>query len=395
MIEQIKISEYTYSLPQDRIALFPLARRDESKLLVYKKGQIGHHRFIDLPEQLPEHSLLFFNNTKVIQARILFEKESGATIEVFLLHPLRPSPLLLETMQSTGSCEWECTIGNVKRWKPKTLLHLKSDAYELTAELVNKAEGWVRFSWDGDITFAEIISHTGQTPLPPYLKRKPEELDKDRYQTVYSRAEGAVAAPTAGLHFTESVFTALEARKIKRDFVTLHVSAGTFQPVKEENAVKHTMHQEQILISRSNILNLLNHQGPVISVGTTSMRTLESLYWYGVKLLNNPEEEFSISQRDAYTLDQYTAPKAALTKVLNKMNEEQKENLIGETSIYIMPGYRSRLCTGLITNFHQPGSTLILLVAAFIGDDWKKVYQEALNNDYRFLSYGDSSLLLP
>jgi S-adenosylmethionine:tRNA ribosyltransferase-isomerase len=395
MIGQIKISDYTYSLPQHRIALFPLEQRDKSKLLVYDKGRISHRQFTDLPEQLPEHSLLVFNNTKVIQARILFEKESGATIEIFLLHPVKPSSLLLETMQSSGSCEWKCTIGNVKRWKPKTTLRLKSGGYELAAELINKEEGLVKFSWDGAFTFAEIVTNTGLTPLPPYLKRKPEEQDKDRYQTVYSAAEGAVAAPTAGLHFTDAVFKALEAKKIKKDFVTLHVSAGTFQPVKEENAVKHTMHQEQILVSRSNVLNLLDQNGPVICVGTTSMRTVESLYWYGVKLMRNPTEEFVVSQGDAYTLDQEISPKEALTKVLDKMIEEQKELLVGETSIYIMPGYRCRLCTGLITNFHQPGSTLILLVAAFIGDDWKKVYEEALTSDYRFLSYGDSSLLLP
>lgn len=391
----IDVSAYSYVLPPERIALFPLAERDQSKLLVYKQGAITHREFGSLPRELPAGTLLIFNNTKVIQARLLFEKESGATIEVFLLHPVSPSALLLDVMQSTSECQWECTIGNLKRWKSGAVLTMKLDGYELEAELLDREAGLVRFHWDGGATFAEIISHAGQTPLPPYLRRKPENSDKERYQTIYSRDEGAVAAPTAGLHFTERIFQALSASGIERDFVTLHVSAGTFQPIKEANALDHVMHQEQVVISRDTITRLLNHDGPVIPVGTTSMRSLESLYWYGVKLHAQPHTEFLLSQRDAYTLPQNIDRKAALQMVLEEMLRSGADSIVGETSIYITPGYTFRMCQGLVTNFHQPASTLILLVAALIGENWRTVYKEALDRDYRFLSYGDSSLLLP
>jgi S-adenosylmethionine:tRNA ribosyltransferase-isomerase len=391
----INVSEYTYHLPQERIALFPLARRDESKLLVYRGGIIGHRSFHDLSSEIPPKTLLVFNNTKVIQARLLFAKKSGAVIEVFLLHPVAPSVLLLEAMQSTTSCDWECTIGNLKRWKPGDVLTLERDGYQLEAELLNRDEGLVRFRWNNDITFAEIISHAGQMPLPPYLKRKPAPEDKERYQTIYSLNEGAVAAPTAGLHFTDAIFDALDRSGIKRDFVTLHVSAGTFQPIKAENAADHVMHQEQIVIARQSIQSLIEHDGPVIPVGTTSMRTLESLYWYGVKLKTQPDSTLNLSQTDAYELRQDVSRNEALQHIVDLLDRQGTDILVGETSIFITPGYTFRMCTGLVTNFHQPASTLILLVAAFIGEDWRKVYQEALDNGYRFLSYGDSSLLLP
>jgi S-adenosylmethionine:tRNA ribosyltransferase-isomerase len=394
MQKSINIHDYTYPLPPERIAMFPLEKRDDSKLLVYRKGSISHERFYNLSGFLPEHCLLCFNNTRVIQARILFQKESGASIEVFLLNPVIPSPLLLEAMQSTRECTWKCIIGNLKRWKTGTILTRPTGSVNLKAELVNRRVAEVRFSWEGDITFAGIISEAGLTPLPPYLKRDPVASDRERYQTVYSQPEGAVAAPTAGLHFTPEVMASLEKKHIKTDFVTLHVSAGTFQPVKVENALEHVMHQEQIIINRRNVETLRTNE-MVIPVGTTSMRTLESLYWFGVKCKQDRNCTFSIGQDDCHTLPQDVTAAQSLDSIIRYMDERKTDTLTGETSIYITPGYSFRICRGLITNFHQPGSTLILLVAALIGEQWKTVYNEALANDYRFLSYGDSSLLIP
>lgn len=395
MDETLDIRDYEYPLPPERIALFPLEERDQSKLLVYRKGEVHHQSFRDLASWIPENAILVFNNTRVIQARMRFQKESGAVIEVFLLNPVEPSPLLLQSMQATGSCTWKCTIGNLKRWKDGTQLVQQAGNVTLYATLADRQKGEVRFSWDGDITFAEVISRAGNTPLPPYLKREPNEADRERYQTIYSKSEGAVAAPTAGLHFTDRVFSSLDAKNISRDFLTLHVSAGTFQPVKEQNALRHVMHREQIIVTADNIRNLLQRKGPVIPVGTTSMRTLESLYWFGVKLKQNAEADFEISQDDAYMLKGDLTRKAALSLVLKRMEHLRMDTIAGDTAIFIRPGYQFRVCDALITNFHQPGSTLILLVAAFIGEDWRKVYDSALNNAYRFLSYGDSSLLIP
>jgi S-adenosylmethionine:tRNA ribosyltransferase-isomerase len=395
MDETLDIRDYEYPLPPERIALFPLEERDQSKLLVYRKGEVHHQSFRDLASWIPENAILVFNNTRVIQARMRFQKESGAVIEVFLLNPVEPSPLLLQSMQATGSCTWKCTIGNLKRWKDGTQLVQQAGNVTLYATLADRQKGEVRFSWDGDITFAEVISRAGNTPLPPYLKREPNEADRERYQTIYSKSEGAVAAPTAGLHFTDRVFSSLDAKNISRDFLTLHVSAGTFQPVKEQNALRHVMHREQIIVTADNIRNLLQRKGPVIPVGTTSMRTLESLYWFGVKLKQNAEADFEISQDDAYMLKGDLTRNAALSLVLKRMEHLRMDTIAGDTAIFIRPGYQFRVCDALITNFHQPGSTLILLVAAFIGEDWRKVYDSALNNAYRFLSYGDSSLLIP
>lgn len=394
-MDELSIAAYTYPLPADRIARYPLQDRDQSKLLVYKNGVIEHDRFSNLKMHLPPSSLLYFNNTKVIPARLYFQKDTGADIEIFLLHPITPSALLLETMNSTGSCTWKCTIGNLKRWKDNTTLTYRSNDLHLRATLINRETGMVSFQWDDKHAFADVLSMTGETPLPPYLKRKPETSDRERYQTIYSKNDGAVAAPTAGLHFTPEVFESLKERSISVDFLTLHVSAGTFQPIKTEDVSRHVMHQEQVVITKSNILNLLQPDKTIIPVGTTSMRTLESLYWFGVKLLENPEAVFQISQRDPYTSTHTPPAKDALTAVLQYMEKHKLESIVGETAIYIMPGYQFRICQGLITNFHQPESTLIVLVAAFIGKDWKKIYSEALEKDYRFLSYGDSSLLLP
>ncbi|WP_276374364.1 S-adenosylmethionine:tRNA ribosyltransferase-isomerase [Chryseolinea sp. H1M3-3] len=391
---KLDVNDYTYDLPQEKIALYPLAQRDQSRLLVYHKGAVTHEKFTNIAAFLPPDASLFFNETKVIPARLLFQKETGAEIEIFLLHPIRPSTLLLEAMQVTGSCTWKCAIGNLKRWTDNITLVKKINNLTLQASLENKQEGIVTFTWTNNVSFAEIIQRAGDTPLPPYLKRNSEELDKERYQTVYSNQEGAVAAPTAGLHFTATVFESLKQRNVAVDFLTLHVSAGTFQPIKVQDPLDHVMHQEQVVVSRENIENLLKGKN-IVAVGTTSLRTLESLYWFGAKLLVNPGANFTISQQDAYTYNEPPTSTAALQAVLKYMDESEKQKIVGETSIYIVPGYTFRIVNALITNFHQPSSTLILLVAALIGDDWKKVYHEALLNDYRFLSYGDSSLLIP
>jgi S-adenosylmethionine:tRNA ribosyltransferase-isomerase len=297
-------------------------------------------------------------------------------------------------MGAAAQCSWQCTIGNLKKWTEGLTLEKKIKGITLFASLLDRKEGLVEFTWDGGRTFAEIIHHTGETPLPPYIKRKPEASDIKRYQTIYSHFDGAVAAPTAGLHFTPAVFEKLKKRNTGHDFLTLHVSAGTFQPIKAQDPDEHIMHEEQVIVSRLNVENLLTPNRLFTAVGTTSMRTLESLYWYGVKLLLDPESEFRIGQRDAYTLKDQPPLERAIGAVLKYMDKNQLDTLVGETSIFIRPGYTFKVCQALITNFHQPASTLILLVAAFVGEDWRKIYEEALKNDYRFLSYGDSSLLI-
>jgi S-adenosylmethionine:tRNA ribosyltransferase-isomerase len=387
----IKITDYTYDLPDDRIALHPLEQRDLSKLLVYKEGNINHSTFDKLAELIPENSILFFNNTKVIPARLFFKKETGAVIETFLLNPIWPSPIVALAMSALGKSRWHCTIGNLKRWNSNSQLKISNDKLELSATLVDRENGIVEFEWNLPISFSEVVQQFGAIPLPPYIKRKAEAEDTERYQTVYSKEDGAVAAPTAGLHFTEKVFQTLRERNIDSEYLTLHVSAGTFQPVKVENALEHTMHAEQVVITRRNIERLLSSK-TVIAVGTTSLRTLESIYWYGVKLHNDTKAEFLINQNEAYQLKPISKSEA-LNAIIRKMDELNVNQILGETSIYIVPGYDFKIAEALITNFHQPGSTLILLVAAFIGDAWKDIYNTALANDYRFLSYGDSSLL--
>lgn len=395
MHEFIHIQDYQYTLPDERIAYQPLAQRDESKLLVYKGGKIDHSTFKNLADFLPEKSLLVFNDTKVIPARIHFQKDSGAGIEVFLLNPVSPVTLLAGAMLTKNTCNWQCTIGNLKRWKEGLVLSKQFGDTVITASLTDRSNGIVELRWAGDKNFSEVLTGAGTTPLPPYIKRDAAQDDVTRYQTIYSHHEGAVAAPTAGLHFTDRVFESLHTKEINHDFVTLHVSAGTFQPVKVENALEHTMHHEQVTVNRQTIDNLINNQGNIIAVGTTSMRTLESLYWFGVKLIGNAGSDFTISQRDAYQLPDSISAHDALLAVKTYLSEKKLERLSGTTSIFIYPGYHFRICTGLITNFHQPGSTLMLLVAAFVGKNWKDIYNQALAKDYRFLSYGDSSLLLP
>lgn len=389
---EIKISDYTYDLPEERIAFHPLQERDQSKLLVYQNGNVQHSNFSKLSEFLPSNSILFYNNTKVIPARLIFKKETGAEIEIFLLDPVWPSPIVALAMNAKQTSRWHCTIGNLKRWKENSKLKIKNSKLELEATLVDREKSNVELEWTpSDLTFSEVVKLCGDIPLPPYIDRKTERADVERYQTIYSKEDGAVAAPTAGLHFTEKVFNSLKEKNIAFDYLTLHVSAGTFQPVKVQNATEHSMHEEQIIVTRQNIQNLLKEKA-VVAVGTTSLRTMESVYWYGVKLSTNPTSKFLISQTDAYELKPVDKAKA-LNAVLKKMDDENTDLLIGETSIYILPGYEFKTCDALITNFHQPGSTLMLLVAAFVGDDWRKIYSAALENNYRFLSYGDSSLL--
>lgn len=396
MQKEIKSSDYTYPLPEDRIAIHPLKQRDHAKLLFYQNGEISHQHFYDLPDLLPAHSTLFFNDTRVIPARILFSKVTGALIEVFLLQPLQGDMPVQLTMELKHNTQWLCTIGNLKKWKEGITLQISKEGITLRATLKEAASGLVDFHWNPThLSFAEVVNHFGNTPLPPYLHREANENDKNRYQTVYSHFEGAVAAPTAGLHFTDDILQKIKAKGVNIDFLTLHVSAGTFQPIKTENALDHNMHSEQIIVTRKNLETLLLPNRKIVAVGTTSMRTLESLFWYGAKLIQGGPQPFHIHQNDPYDENSGTLPpcKAAFEEVLKNMGSQNY--LVGHTSIFMVPGYQFRVCEALITNFHQPGSTLMLLVAAFVGDQWKRIYEEALQTDYRFLSYGDSSFLIP
>jgi S-adenosylmethionine:tRNA ribosyltransferase-isomerase len=398
-IPKIDLKEYEYTLPEDRIAKFPLEKRDASKLLHVRNGEIDHLHFFNIPDLLPADTLLVYNDTKVIPARLIFQRESGARIEIFLLQPIAPTTVISEIMLAKQPVTWETMIGNVKKWKDGEILkgQVQANGKEivLSAELIDRERKAVRFSWnDPEIAFVDLVEASGEVPLPPYLNRKPNEADKSRYQTVYSKKEGAVAAPTAGLHFTEEIFEKLRARGIQEAQVTLHVSAGTFQPIKAENVLEHPMHSEQIQISRETVEKLLAQNGKTVAVGTTSVRTLESLFWYGVKLLEGKSEEFLIEKLFAYkTRTLVPSKEAAMNAVLDYMKKNGLESILGSTEIFIFPGYQYRMIDGLITNFHQPGSTLILLIATILGEKWKAIYQEALDKDYRFLSYGDSSLL--
>lgn len=395
-MKQLELENYTYNLPEDRIAEFPLARRDESNLLIYENSRISHEKFFSLPDALPADATLFFNNTKVLPARLIFHKATGARIEIFLLEPVAPTADVASAMVNTDEVTWRCMIGNLKKWKGDVLsLSLESEQgnYKLYAYLSDRENGLVRLQWTSDAPFASVVRAAGQLPLPPYIKRKAEASDYERYQTVYARFDGAVAAPTAGLHFTPNVLKRLKENGVKMDELTLHVSAGTFQPIKSANIADHKMHSEEIVIKRENINQLLA-AGKRIAVGTTSMRTMESLYWFGARLVLNAKAPFLVGQNDPYEIPAVSLVES-LEAVINRMDDENTDFLTGRTEIFIYPGYTFRVCNGLITNFHLPGSTLILLVAAFIGEDWKKVYEDALAMNYRFLSYGDSSLLLP
>jgi len=403
MIE-LDLEKYNYELSDERIGRFPVEPRDSSKLLIYKDLQISEDVFNKVNNHLPKNTFLVFNNTKVIPARLFFQKANGVVIEVFLLNPVEPSNVVSQVMETTETCTWACMIGNKKRFKEKIVgtynievgtYQVRPENVKLTAELVDSENNYVKFTWNNsDLTFAEIVKFFGQIPLPPYLKRETEQKDYDTYQTVYSKNDGAVAAPTAGLHFTEQVFADLAQKGVKHDFVTLHVGAGTFQPIKVQNVVEHKMHCEQIVFDKSFIINLLENILFVIPVGTTSMRSLESLYWFGVKLLSG-EQTFFIEKLSPYNQTESFTAEQSLKAIIDYMTENNLSQLVGETEIFIFPSYEFKICKGIITNFHQPDSTLILLVAALVGENWKKIYDYALKNNFRFLSYGDSSLLIP
>ncbi|KQS23835.1 S-adenosylmethionine:tRNA ribosyltransferase-isomerase [Dyadobacter sp. Leaf189] len=399
--ESIRLQDYYYDLPDERIAHYPLDVRDQSKLLIYQNGTINHRIFSDLPAQLPADTLLVFNDTRVIPARAYFQKETGAVIEILLLHPEMPTRVINDAMLVRNECIWECMIGNKKRWKSadtlKTTVEVHAEPVTLEVSYADYEQNHVYLKWSGGFTFLEIVQALGEIPLPPYLNRDTEEGDKQTYQTVYANHDGAVAAPTAGLHFTENVFEELARRGISRSFLTLHVGAGTFLPIKVTSVTAHRMHSEQIVFSRELIEALRSAAGPVVPVGTTSMRSLESLYWFGVKLFRNETTEFRIEKLYPYPFEESDLPTASesLAAIAAFMDLNNYSYITGETEIFIFPGYRFRLCKGLVTNFHQPGSTLILLVAALVGSAWKQIYQEAFDKGYRFLSYGDSSLLWP
>jgi S-adenosylmethionine:tRNA-ribosyltransferase-isomerase (queuine synthetase) len=400
--QQIDIDEYDYLLPDERIAKFPLAERDASKLLIYNKGNISESWFRNLVDYLPEKTLLVRNNTRVVQARVLFFKETGARIEVFCLEPHSPSDYVV-AFQQREQCEWTCMIGNLKKWKEGMLTRrfdVDGHSVTLTAERIDSSglSHTVRFSWDSSsLTFADILEDVGELPIPPYLNRETEESDKETYQTVYAKVEGSVAAPTAGLHFTDSVLEDLEKHAIRSTEVTLHVGAGTFQPVKSKSIGDHTMHSEMISVTKDTLEELLRNLGSIVAVGTTSVRTLESLYFLGRQLTLSPETfQFQVKQWEPYnSTSLYPSAEEALSALIDYMNAHQLQKLDADTQIIIAPGYKFRLISGMITNFHQPKSTLLLLISAFVGSDWKKIYDYAFDNEFRFLSYGDSSLLLP
>ena len=417
-MEEILIEEYNYPLPDERIAKYPLAERDQSKLLVYREGEVSEDKFYRVGEYVPTGSLLIYNNTRVIQARLEFHKEAGdeairligdkargARIEIFCLEPLEPHDYQL-SLGSTEGCTWKCMIGNAKKWKSGALsqpvilpsgkeVRLWAEKGEQTGNTFS-----VRFSWEGaSVSFAEILDAVGELPIPPYLNRKTEESDKTTYQTVYSRIKGSVAAPTAGLHFTDNVLNGLRERGVKTAEVTLHVGAGTFQPVKVADANQHTMHTEIIAVPKATIQTIIENLGHIVAVGTTSMRTLESLYFLGEQFYTRHMTQdighltYSVSQFEPYEKDHAISTQEALQAIVDHLEQIGEEVLHAETQIMIKPGYTFHVVDQLITNFHQPKSTLLLLVSAFVGSDWHRIYDYALANEFRFLSYGDSSIL--
>ena len=404
--KNIRISEFNYPLPDESIAKFPLPVRDQSKLLLYRHGEVTEDIFTSLPDYLPANSLMIFNNTKVIQARLHFHKETGALIEVFCLEPIQPNDYALN-FQQTEHAAWLCMIGNLKKWKEGALkreITVKGKPLTLTAErgACHGTSHWVDFRWNNpEITFADILEVFGELPIPPYLNRETQESDKETYQTVYSKIKGSVAAPTAGLHFTPRVLDALREKGVALEELTLHVGAGTFKPVKSEEIEGHEMHTEYISVNRSTLEKLVAHEGKAIAVGTTSVRTLESLYHIGVTLLHNPnatEEDLHVKQWQPYETALETAATPAvdaLQAIIAYLDRHHMETLHSSTQIIIAPGYEYRIVKAMVTNFHQPQSTLLLLVSAFLHGDWRKIYDYALAHDFRFLSYGDSSLLIP
>jgi S-adenosylmethionine:tRNA ribosyltransferase-isomerase len=409
--KEIHISEYNYDLPDERIAKFPMAERDHSKLLVYNHGQVSEDIFYNLPAYLPQGALMVMNNTKVIQARLHFRKANangeplGALIEIFLLEPAQPADYE-QMFQQTDRCSWLCLVGNQKKWKEGALsrtIDVKGTAVEFRATRRGEhgTSQWIDFEWSGGVSFAEILDVMGELPIPPYLNRETQESDKTTYQTVYSKIKGSVAAPTAGLHFTERVLQAVDARGIEREEVTLHVGAGTFRPVKSDTIGQHDMHTEYIAVRRHTLERLLAHHCEAIAVGTTSVRTLESLYYMGLKVMAHPdlaEDQLHVNQWEPYDVGckkEDVGSVEAIQALYDWMVRHELSVLHSSTQIIIAPGYTYKIVKRLITNFHQPQSTLLLLVSAFVKGDWRQIYDYALSHDFRFLSYGDSSLLMP
>lgn len=400
-VEKIKIDEYNYPLPDERIAKYPLLKRDSSKLLLWNKNHPSTVGFADIAEQIPRGSLMVFNNTRVIHARLIFQKQTGAAIEVFCLSPAMPEDYVL-SFQQRERCAWNCMIGNAKRWKEEVLqmrVSISGVEVELSAKKLAKTENdtQVEFSWNNpDFTFSDLLEVAGKLPIPPYLNRASEAADDETYQTVYSAIEGSVAAPTAGLHFTPEVMQSLAEREIKTAHVTLHVGAGTFKPVKSETIGNHDMHTEFISVPRQTIAMLCENQHPLVVVGTTSMRTIESLYYVGKKILQNPDiapSDLLVLQWEPYEELTPVEPKLALKAILDYLDRNNQEHLLTATQIIIAPGYGFHYPQAIVTNFHQPQSTLLLLISAFVGENWRQIYDYALQSDFRFLSYGDSSLL--
>jgi S-adenosylmethionine:tRNA ribosyltransferase-isomerase len=396
--------EFNYNLPQEKIALHPLEERDSSKLLIYKNGRIESNIYKNIDQLLPENTLLVFNNTKVVEARLIFHKSTGALIEIFCLEPADQYKDITTAMLQKRKVYWKCLIGGASKWKHGTKLQkiIKADDNEVVLEagIVDRLTDCfiIELSWQQDICFAEILHIAGLIPLPPYLHRDTEEEDKERYQTIYAKQDGSVAAPTAGLHFTEAIFNKLTAKNIEKEFVTLHVGAGTFKPIKSDKLDEHEMHAEFIEVSSEAIEHLIEFlDKPIVAVGTTSLRTIESLYWMGIKVLINtqlPPHELNLTQWEPYnSIMKKVEARQALQALQNWMNKNKLTRIFTKTQILIAPGYKLKIAKGLITNFHQPKSTLLLLIAAIVGNNWKTIYEYALNNDFRFLSYGDGSLL--
>ena len=402
--KNIFVKDYSYDLPLNRIAQFPLDDRDSSKLLLYNEGDISETIFSKIYEHISEKSLLVFNDTRVIRARLHFQKETGAVIEIFCLEPHGSKKEIQEAFHKKGSCEWNCMVGNASKWKTGILeksfeyneTHCKISAKKDDS---NRNENIIEFKWKPlELTFSEVLSAAGEVPLPPYVKREAEELDKKRYQTIYAVNDGSVAAPTAGLHFTDNVLSNLKKKEVKFQYITLHVGLGTFRPIQTETLKDHIMHEESVCISRRLIESILNcPDKKIIAVGTTALRTLESIYWFGLRLYADKQkkiDKFYVSQWQPYEYkkDELIPKTPCLKAVLDLMENKNADYLYGDTRLMVVPGYDFQIVDALITNFHMPRSSLLLLVSAFIGEDWKRVYDYALKNDFRFLSYGDSSL---
>ena len=398
--KNISINDFLYNLPEEKIAKYPLQKRDDSKLLIYENGSIKESTYNLIVDEIPEQSLVIFNNTKVVEARLLFTKETGSIIEIFCLEPSDDYNDITSAMLQKNKVIWKCLIGGAKKWKEEKLTYPISTTEFVEAHKIEKKNDYflIEFTWKTDASFAEVLHLIGNVPLPPYLNRAVEEQDKKSYQTIYAKEDGSVAAPTAGLHFTENIFSKFIQKNIRKEYLTLHVGAGTFKPVKADTMEDHEMHQEFFEVSVSLIENVLNNlENNIITVGTTSLRTLETLYWMGVKLINNKNvicvDDIQIHQWDAYELPQNIKVEEALVTLINWMKANHMNKLFSKTQIIIAPGYTPKIANALITNFHQPKSTLLLLVSAFVNEDWRKIYNYALESNFRFLSYGDGSLL--